>query len=63
MSNTKRKTYLWNEETINYFQSISCYMSGEDLYEKIQSFVKIDCHLEDGDTEEDLVNDLLKYTI
>ncbi len=60
MSNTKSKTYLWNEETINYFQFTSSYISGEELYEKIQEFVEIDCVLEDGETEEDLVNDLYK---
>ncbi len=56
----ENKTYLWNEETINYFQFTSSYISGEELYEKIQEFVEIDCQLEDGDTEEDLVNDLYK---
>ena len=60
MSNTKSKTYLWNEETINYFQFTSSYISGEELYEKIQDFVETDCVLEDGETEEDLVNDLYK---
>ena len=60
MSNTKSKTYLWNEETINYFQFTSSYISGEEIYEKIQEFVEIDCVLEDGETEEDLVNDLYK---
>ena len=56
----KNKTYLWNEETINYFQFTSSYISGEELYEKIQEFVETDCVLEDGETEEDLVNDLYK---
>ena len=60
MSNTGNKTYLWNEETINYFQFTSCYISGEDLYDRIQTFVETDCQLEDGDNEEDLVNDLYK---
>ena len=60
MSNTKSKTYLWNEETINYFQFTSSYISGEELYEKIQEFVETDCVIEDGETEEDLVNDLYK---
>ena len=60
MSNTRNKTYLWNEETINYFQFTSSYVSGEDLYDRIQAFVETDCVLEDGDNEEDLVNDLFK---
>lgn len=53
-------TYLWNQETINHFQFTSSYISGEELYEKIQEFVEIDCVLEDGETKEDLVNDLYK---
>ena len=61
MSNTK--TYLWNEDTIKYFQFTSCYVSGEELYEKVQAFVEACCQLEDGDTEEDLVNDLYKKII
>ncbi len=58
MSNTK--TYLWNEETINHFQFTSSYISGEELYEKIQDFVYNDCTIEEGETHEDLVNDLYK---
>jgi hypothetical protein len=56
----RNKTYLWNKETINYFQFTSSYISGEELYEKIQEFVETDCVIEDGETEEDLVNDLYK---
>ena len=58
MSNTK--TYLWNEETINHFQFTNSYISGEELYEKIQDFVYNDCTIEEGETHEDLVNDLYK---
>ena len=52
--------YYFNPETINHFQFISSYLSGEELYEKIQEFVEIDCILEDGETEEEIVNELLK---
>ena len=52
--------YYFNPETINHFQFISSYLSGEDLYERIQEFVEIDCILEDGETEEEIVNELLK---
>lgn len=56
----KNKTYLWNKETIDYFEFTSLYVSSEDLYKKIQEFVSTDCILEDGETEEDLVDDLYK---
>ena len=52
--------YYFNPETINHFQFLSSYLSGEELYEKIQEFVEIDCILEDGETEEEIVNELLK---
>ena len=52
--------YYWNPETINHFQFMSSYLSGEDVLEIIQDFVSIDCTIEDGDTEEDLVADLTK---
>jgi len=54
------KNYSWNEETISYFQFTSSYISDEDLYEKIKEFVENDCAIEEGETEEDLVNDLYK---
>ena len=52
--------YYWNPETINHFQFMSSYLSGEDVLEIIQDFVSIDCTIEDGDTEEDLVADLTR---
>ena len=52
--------YYWNPETINHFQSMSSYLSGEDVLEIIQDFVSIDCTIENGDTEEDLVADLTR---
>ena len=52
--------YYWNPETINHFQFMSSYLSGEDVLEIIQDFVSIDCTIENGDTEEDLVADLTK---
>ena len=61
MRNTK--TYLWNEETINYFQFTSSYISDEELYKKIQEFVYNECTIEEGEKHEDLVNDLYKQII
>ena len=56
----KTKKYYFNPATIGHFQFLSSYLSGEELYEKIQEFVEIDCTLEDGETEEELAEDLYK---
>ena len=55
----KTTKYQWNPETITHFQFMSSYLSGEDILEIVQDFVEIDCTIEDGETEEDLVNDLI----
>ena len=56
---TKSK-YTWNPETINHFHYMSSYISSKEIYEMVQDFVAVDCQLEDGDTEEMLVDDLYK---
>ncbi len=55
-----KNKYTWNPETINHFQFMSSYVSGEEVYEAIQDFVAVDCQLEAGDTEDMLVQDLYK---
>lgn len=42
------------------FKLESKYLSTEELKESVEEFVEMCCHLEDGETEEDLVNDLMK---
>jgi|TARA_B100002052_G_C15576240_1_gene460118 hypothetical protein len=51
--------YYWNEETISHFQFVSNYTSKNEVSKQVKEFVEIDCQLEDGDTNEMLVNDLL----
>lgn len=55
-----KSKYTWNADTINHFQFMSSYISGEEIYEIVQDFVAVDCQIEDGDTEEMLVDDLYK---
>ena len=55
----ENKKFYWNEDTIDAFRFEANYMSKEELLKSIAEFVEIDCHLEDGETEEMLVNDLL----
>ena len=52
--------HYWNPETINHFQFMSSYLSGEDVLEIAQDFVSVDCTIEDGETEEELVIDLIR---
>ena len=52
--------YYWNPETISHFQFMSSYLSSEDILEIAQDFVNVDCTIEDGETEEELVIDLIR---
>ena len=51
--------FYWNEDTIDHFKFISSYTHGITLKMLVQDFVKTDCVLEDGETEEELVTDLM----
>ena len=51
--------YYWNEDTINHFRFESNYDSYTNIKERVKEFVEIDCSLENGETEEELVEDLL----
>ena len=51
--------FTWNEDTLNAFKLEANYMSREELLKSVTEFVEINCHLEDGETEEMLVNDLI----
>lgn len=55
-----KNTIKWNEETINAFNFISCYLTKEKTIEKIKLFVEVDCIPEGDESEEDLVEDLVK---
>lgn len=52
--------YYWEPSTISHFQFMSSYLSSEDILEVVQDFVEIDCAIEDGETEEELVIDLIR---
>jgi len=56
MSTTK---FTWNEDTLNAFRFEAQYDSYANIKEQVEFFVAVDCHLEDGETEEMLVNDLI----
>ena len=51
--------YHWNEDTMCHFKFISSYINKEEVVKQVEEFVDINCQLEDGDTEEKLVKDLI----
>ena len=52
--------YTWNEETVEHFKFESSYENREKIEQRIREFVELECDLEDGETEEDLANDLIE---
>ena len=55
---TNNKFY-WSGDTLNHFEFQSSYDSRDKVLQDITLFVENDCTLEDGETEEDLINDLI----
>lgn len=52
--------FNWNEETIQHFIFQSNYINEKQMLESVKDFVECDCTPEDGETEEDLVIDLME---
>lgn len=52
--------FHWNEETINYFRFQSSYLNEKQIKASVKDFVECDCTPEDGETEEDLVINLME---
>lgn len=52
--------FYWGEDTVNHFKFESAYLPKKMVRTNVLKFVKIDCTWEEGETEEDLVNDLMK---
>ena len=58
---SKINKYHWNKDTLDYFHDL--YNESEDkFYNKIIEFVKYECDLEDGETYEDLMVDLIEQS-
>lgn len=60
---TDGKQFYWDEDTLNAFRFEANYISKEELLKSVAEFVEIDCHLEDGETEEMLISDLMKQIL
>lgn len=54
------KRFYWNEETLLEFRFESSYLPELELKESVKEFVANCCDLEDNETEEDLVEDLMR---
>ena len=53
------KEFYWNEDTVDHFKFISNYGTVNEVHNMVKEFVDLNCSLEDGETEEELVTDLM----
>lgn len=53
------KEIFWNKETIDYFIFQSNYINEKQMRESVKDFVECDCVPEEGETEEELIADLM----
>ena len=60
---TDGEQFHWNDETLEHFKLNSNYQTKEETIKEITTFVENECSLEDGETEEMLVQDLMKQIL
>ena len=53
------KQFEWNEDTINYFTNLEELNGMSYVSKRVLEFVVNDCDLEDGETIQDLFNDIM----
>ena len=51
--------FFWNEDTLNHFKFISNYGTVNEIHNMVKEFVELECSLGNGETEEELVTDLM----
>ena len=56
----KNKKFHWNEDTLEHFKFQSNYQNENETIKEITKFVENECSLENNETEEMLINDLVK---
>lgn len=56
---TYEPRFTWNEDTLTAFRFESNYIPYEELLNQVERFVENSCSAEDGETEEDLIRDLI----
>ena len=60
---TYKPKFHWDKETLEAFKFDAKYRSYADIKEDVEFFVHTDCQLEDGETHEDLIYDLLNQIL
>ena len=58
MKKYKNKFY-WNDETLEHFRFNSSYVNKKEIEKEVTKFVENECSLEENETEEMLIKDLL----
>ena len=53
------KRFHWNVETLDFFQLLKNSEGNEKMKESVEMFVYNECDLEDNESYEDLIKDLL----
>jgi C4-type Zn-finger protein len=53
------KDYYWDEETVDYFKFASEYTNREGIFQIVKVFVEVNCQLEEGDDEVEMVENLI----
>lgn len=53
------KKFYWNADTVDHFKFASNYATVNEIHNMVKEFVVFDCSLENGETEEELVTDLM----
>jgi hypothetical protein len=51
--------FYWDSDTLDYFAEQSIKKTKTEVLSNVKEFVKLDCSLEEGETEEMLVEDLI----
>ena len=52
--------YNWNKETLQHFKFESNYLSKKEVLKSVENFVSVDCEIQQNETEQDLITDLMK---
>jgi len=53
------KFYNWNEDTLNHFKFQTNYQNKKETLKEVTEFVENECSLEDNETNEMLIKDLI----
>ena len=59
MKELRMKRFFWNEDTLEHFRFNSSYINKKELEKEVTEFVENECDLEENETEEMLIKDLL----